>query len=690
VNGGDTGGGRDARGTLGMLNRESETEDRKCLLWLLVLAGGFFLLRCPVIGEYFDYHFDEHFYTNGALEMLKGGDYLTPHTADGELRFNKPPLTYWLVILGFKLFGVSPFSARLPFLLIGCVLIGLTYRLASILLGQAGTDSQFPNSRKLVSVPAKPAAVLAAAILASNATFLYHAGYSIADGLVSLGVLVAHYGFMRVLVLRDYKRRNLFYGYLGTGLAVATKGLPGVLPVIFAWLYALCAWWYERRLAGHRSCQAGTDSQFPNSRKLVSVPALLDGPAIFLGLLLCAWWPLTEAFIHGRGFWNDFLYEQASRRFERGHFVYGLVRNIGINIFYYPAVLLKAFLPWGLVFLALAVRFRSALWGHLWKSGDTIPISKQPEIGSCPRMWLYIAAACLMECIFYLPANIHRSRYLMPVFPLMAVFMAGSFQALTSAVNIGRLLRWLFLTLAALGLLLGIGLLCLQGSEGIRARLCGAFLAIGSAATMRAMRWGTRPAQAAMAGVFLILAYSVFDWVGGPEFSRSPYIQVLAQLKAHGIEQGRVGIGPRVMQELPAQLRVISGGRLEFVRVDPEADTGLEAIIVREDLPPNAGDRQPISKLPETFPRVSPPQPSRHGYQAVEAGYGFMSKGKSFLPGRNNDRVEWALSALRGKEEGFRAASRTRYWLLLKTTAGPVLGSRPSAGKDAGGRPAKE
>jgi 4-amino-4-deoxy-L-arabinose transferase-like glycosyltransferase len=137
-----------------MLNRESETEDRKCLLWLLVLAGGFFLLRCPVIGEYFDYHFDEHFYTNGALEMLKGGDYLTPHTADGELRFNKPPLTYWLVILGFKLFGVSPFSARLPFLLIGCVLIGLTYRLASILLGQAGTDSQFPNSRKLVSVPA--------------------------------------------------------------------------------------------------------------------------------------------------------------------------------------------------------------------------------------------------------------------------------------------------------------------------------------------------------------------------------------------------------------------------------------------------------------------------------------------------------------------------------------------------------
>ena len=53
-----------------------------------------------------------------AREMVVSDDWLVPHY-NGELRLQKPPLTYWLVALSYKIFGVSEFSARLPSMLFG-------------------------------------------------------------------------------------------------------------------------------------------------------------------------------------------------------------------------------------------------------------------------------------------------------------------------------------------------------------------------------------------------------------------------------------------------------------------------------------------------------------------------------------------------------------------------------------------
>jgi len=48
-----------------------------------------------------------------AREMVVHNEWMVPH-CNGELRLQKPPLTYWTTAVSYKIFGVSAFSARLP------------------------------------------------------------------------------------------------------------------------------------------------------------------------------------------------------------------------------------------------------------------------------------------------------------------------------------------------------------------------------------------------------------------------------------------------------------------------------------------------------------------------------------------------------------------------------------------------
>ena len=52
-------------------------------------------------------------YAGAAREMVEAHHWLLP-TNDGVPRLQKPPLLYWLIIVSFKLFGVSAAAARLP------------------------------------------------------------------------------------------------------------------------------------------------------------------------------------------------------------------------------------------------------------------------------------------------------------------------------------------------------------------------------------------------------------------------------------------------------------------------------------------------------------------------------------------------------------------------------------------------
>ena len=69
---------------------------------------------------------DEADYIKTSKEMYASGDLLTP-TMDGEPRFTKPPLMYWMIVSQFALFGESYFAARLPSVLFGALTIVFVY-----------------------------------------------------------------------------------------------------------------------------------------------------------------------------------------------------------------------------------------------------------------------------------------------------------------------------------------------------------------------------------------------------------------------------------------------------------------------------------------------------------------------------------------------------------------------------------
>src|SRR6266545_7801206 len=56
---------------------------------------------------------NEAFYAETSREMIESGNYLAPQF-NYQPRPQKPPLTYWLVLASYNLFGVSEFAVRLP------------------------------------------------------------------------------------------------------------------------------------------------------------------------------------------------------------------------------------------------------------------------------------------------------------------------------------------------------------------------------------------------------------------------------------------------------------------------------------------------------------------------------------------------------------------------------------------------
>ncbi len=65
---------------------------------------------------------DEAFYAESAREMVERDDWLTPHF-NGEPRFEKPVLYYWLAAAAYQVAGVSTWAARLPSALSGFGLV---------------------------------------------------------------------------------------------------------------------------------------------------------------------------------------------------------------------------------------------------------------------------------------------------------------------------------------------------------------------------------------------------------------------------------------------------------------------------------------------------------------------------------------------------------------------------------------
>src|SRR3982750_1371897 len=184
--------------------------------WLTVaavLASFFWMLGTPPL-----FDVDEGAFSQATLEMFERGDFLSTYL-NGEPRYDKPILVYWLQAAAVALLGPSEWAFRLPSALRAPPWAGLTYRF---------TRRHFDEER----------ALLAAVVLATSLGVFIIGRAATADALLNL--LIAASMFAAWLHLSTGERRWLYATHAAIGLGVLAKGPIAILvPFAVTFIYSL-------------------------------------------------------------------------------------------------------------------------------------------------------------------------------------------------------------------------------------------------------------------------------------------------------------------------------------------------------------------------------------------------------------------------------------------------------------------
>lgn len=326
--------------------------------WVLMLA--FAILIGPFSLSFHMHYPDEMYYTDAAVKMLQNGDYLTTYLGSGELRFKKPILSYWAVLAGFKIFGVTPLASRFFFLLAGAITVGLTFWIGRILFSD------------------KKIAGLSALIMASHPILIFSATRSIPDVLLALTMTASGVGFAGLIKYGNKApKRYLWWLYISLGLAFEVKGLPALALGGLGIAYLLFNHWQR-----------------------ISVKTIFHFPSLLSGAFIGLFWFVAMYQIHGATYLDSFLEDQVGTRVGSQAL---LILQNGLIA---TALLLVLFIPW-------------FLFG--WKKlKNATRLMKQENPAFLGFILLWIFGILLMSAFtskFY-------ERYLLPVTPVVAVGLA--------------------------------------------------------------------------------------------------------------------------------------------------------------------------------------------------------------------------------------------------------------------------
>lgn len=190
----------------------------KHILFLLCLAYLFFMLGNGILSLT---NPDEVFYAQTAKEMMRHHSWMTPYLFDRP-QFEKPPFTYWLIRIGFILFGVSSFGARFFPALFAALGV-----LAVYWLGAVG----FQNEKK---------AFLSGLVIMSCGLYIGLARTVFTDMFFSVFILFSLASFFWGYSRREKKSAGLLLFFAFAGLAVLTKGPLGLMIPLLTVIVFLC------------------------------------------------------------------------------------------------------------------------------------------------------------------------------------------------------------------------------------------------------------------------------------------------------------------------------------------------------------------------------------------------------------------------------------------------------------------
>jgi 4-amino-4-deoxy-L-arabinose transferase-like glycosyltransferase len=189
-----------------------------------ILTSRWAVMAALVLGFYWMlgsvplYDLDEGAFTEATREMLASGNFITPHK-DGEPRYDKPVLIYWLQAASVKLLGLTEFALRLP-----SALAATGWLLALWLFVRERLDS--------------PTATVAALVMALTLEVSVIAKAATADAVLNLLLALSFFEIYRWYLSPE--RGTLLRAYLWMGLGFLTKGPVAVFfPVVVSFLFFL-------------------------------------------------------------------------------------------------------------------------------------------------------------------------------------------------------------------------------------------------------------------------------------------------------------------------------------------------------------------------------------------------------------------------------------------------------------------
>lgn len=294
--------------------------------WMLaavVLLGFFWQLGAVPL-----YDLDEGAFTEATREMIESGNYITPHK-DGNPRYDKPVLIYWLQAASTQTFGFDEFSLRLP-----SALAATLWVLALWVFVRERIDAPTATVTGLVMVLSLQVSLIAKA--------------AVADALLNLFISLTFFEIYRFYTHprtdtgSDLGQRYLWRAYLWMGLGFLTKGpvaifFPVVVSLLFFWSQGAMRRWLQAAFA----------------------PL---GWIIFI--LVAGPWYLAIFLDDGGGFFESFFLKHNAGRF--GEAMHGHAGFPGYYVLMLPVILLP-FSGWFLTLLpALRQSWADPLERFLW------------------------------------------------------------------------------------------------------------------------------------------------------------------------------------------------------------------------------------------------------------------------------------------------------------------------------------
>jgi len=252
---------------------------------------------------------NEGFYADAVRHLLQNNN-LLDFFFNNEYRFNKPPVTYWVIALSCRLFGLSEFSIRLPIVLLALGTCFFTGSISGMLFG-------------------KKTALWSGLVMAVSFQFLINTRYAAPEIPLTFFFTLTMYFFVRFIVYR--KPFALWSAWISLGVTMLVKGYPYL--IIITAIMASYAFF-------------STGRNFRNFVHELKQYRILTG--IVISLLIGMSWPFYSWIKFG----NDFLHVLDT---ETTYRAFRYQADWFRDLFFFPLVMLWGFLPYSLVFIPVAI-----------------------------------------------------------------------------------------------------------------------------------------------------------------------------------------------------------------------------------------------------------------------------------------------------------------------------------------------